>query len=626
MGTESKQKGRGIPKRIAVEEKVRLCAEFRSSGLRQSDFCRQKGIASSTLSGWLEKGSRINGKGKRGDSYNGRPGPYSPQKRREAVEAYLKSGMSLEEFGKVWGIVGRGTLWQWVKVYKEKGPKGLENAIYGSHEKKRGAPRSIPEPVREEIAKVKIGNPGFGFKKIKNFLWRFQGVKVSTGTVKKTLIEKNLPKATQVRRKPKRHKKVQRFERARPMQLWQSDITSFVLARHSSRVYLVAFMDDHSRYVVSWGLHLRQTGEIVIEAIQQGIQRFGKPEEVLTDQGRQYYSWRGKSDFGKLLIKEGIQHVVSRSHHPQTLGKCERFWETVGQEFWERVHPQELEETRERFSHFIAHYNHFRPHQGIDGMVPADRFFGLESEVRKALERTFKENELRLAVGETPRTPVFLVGQIGNHPLSLHGEGAKLIFQTPEGLTKTIEAGSFGHTIEPIKKEGELINDTRESTNNGEDTKSESPTEEGSKTSIEASIVSKDAVAPIHEGRPGQSSPNSNLVDTLLARPNDEGGSSKSFESSTASGVADFTAGGIGDGGGAIAPTESGSERRPSSIEKKDSGTGGDGVNPSAADTNHPGTSGSGTPSTQENSSPTATSEETQCNPNNKADTRGRSQ
>ena len=95
----------------------------------------------------------------RGDSYNGRPGPYSPEKRREAVEAYLKSGMSLDEFGKVWGINGRSTLWKWVRAYKEKGPKGLESNIYGSHAKKRGAPRSVSEPVREEIAKVKVGNP-----------------------------------------------------------------------------------------------------------------------------------------------------------------------------------------------------------------------------------------------------------------------------------------------------------------------------------------------------------------------------------------------------------------------------------------------------------------------------------
>ena len=101
-----------------------------------------------------------------------------------------------------------------------------------------------------------------------------------------------------------------------------------------------------------------------------------------------------KATSGNFLIKQGIQHVVSRAHHPETVGKCERFWETVKTEFWERVEPQELTEARERISQFIEHYNHFRPHQGLDGMTPADRFFGAEAEVRKALEDTISKNAL----------------------------------------------------------------------------------------------------------------------------------------------------------------------------------------------------------------------------------------
>src|SRR5204862_5208447 len=104
-------------------------------------------------------------------------------------------------------------------------------------------------------------------------------------------------------------------------------------------------------------------------------QKYGKPREVLTDQGRQYFAWRGKSAFQKLLVKQGIEHAVARSHHPQTLGKCERLWQSVAEELWDRVHPQELEEARARLKHYFAFYNFFRPHQGIDGGIPAERFF-----------------------------------------------------------------------------------------------------------------------------------------------------------------------------------------------------------------------------------------------------------
>jgi hypothetical protein len=205
------------------------------------------------------------------------------------------------------------------------------------------------------------------------------------------------------------------------------------LTRYSQRVYLTVFLDDYSRYIVSWGLYLHQKQDIVIETLLSGIERFGKPKEVLTDQGRQYFAWRGKSDFQKLLIREGIRHVVARTHHPQTVGKTERFWATVGEEFWERIQPQDLTEAKERFGHFVAHYNHFRPHQGIDGMTPADRFFGVENQLRSVMEKAMDQNELLLALGEKPRKPVFLVGQIGDQQVSLHGERGRLIFQTQDG-------------------------------------------------------------------------------------------------------------------------------------------------------------------------------------------------
>ena len=51
--------------------------------------------------------------------------------------------------------------------------------------------------------------------------------------------------------------KVRRFERARPNQLWQTDLFTFVLKRQNRRLHLVGFMDDHSRYIVGYGLHAR---------------------------------------------------------------------------------------------------------------------------------------------------------------------------------------------------------------------------------------------------------------------------------------------------------------------------------------------------------------------------------
>jgi hypothetical protein len=195
---------------------------------------------------------------------------------------------------------------------------------------------------------------------------------------------------------------------------------------------------------VSFTLALHQKQDLVTEALLSGISRFGKPKEVLTDQGRQYFAWRGKSGFQKLLDKQGIQHVVARSHHPQTVGKCERFWKTVQEEFWSRAKPQDLEEARERMTHFIAHYNHHRPHQGIGGLVPADRFFGAEDAVRDALEAQHAQNELLLALAQEPRRPVYLVGRIGERSVSLHGERGKLVINGPDGEVQALDPEHLG--------------------------------------------------------------------------------------------------------------------------------------------------------------------------------------
>ena len=364
---------------------------------------------------------------------------YTPEERRAALEAYEKSGLSVDAFARTFGV-SPVTFQAWRRAYREHGPKGLEHP-FGRGQRGR---KALPPAVREEIVSVKRRFPDFGFRKVRDFLARFQGLKVSSGGVRSTLAAAQIPPTEKPKRRGRRQPVVRRFERSRPRELWQSDITSYVLARESRRVYLTVFLDDFSRYVVSFGLELHQRQELVTEALLEGIARFGKPKEVLTDQGRQYFAWRGKSDFQKLLAREGIAHVVARAHHPQTVGKCERLWETIGQEFWDRVHPADLAEARERLSHFFAHYNHFRPHQGIDGLVPADRFFMAEESARKTIEAAMAENELRLALGERPRKPVFLFGQIGDRQVSLSGERGRLVVRTPDGAVETLQLDELG--------------------------------------------------------------------------------------------------------------------------------------------------------------------------------------
>jgi transposase-like protein len=272
----------------SLEQREQLLREFKRSGLPQSRFAALHGIPQATLSGWIVA-ERTQKQGPARRKAKEKPGPYSPDQRRQAVEAYLKSGISLDDFGRIWGIAGRTTLQKWVQLYRESGPRALEKG-YLTRDAKRRGPKGIAQGLRDEIVRTKLSHPEFGLRKIRDFLARFNGVNVSTGSVRKTLREAKLPNAPKPKRKPKRHPVVHRFERARPMQLWQSDITMLNLTRQGTRLYLTVFLDDYSRYIVGWGISLRQTSQFVMEALLEGVQRFGKPEEVLTDQGRQYFT------------------------------------------------------------------------------------------------------------------------------------------------------------------------------------------------------------------------------------------------------------------------------------------------------------------------------------------------
>src|SRR5262249_2365367 len=158
-----------------------------------------------------------------------------------------------------------------------------------------------------------------------------------------------------------------------PNQLWQTDLFTFVLKRQNRRAYLVAFLDDHSRFVTRYGLHARQSPALVLEVVPAPITSLGRPHEVLSDNSTHDGTWRGKSACARECDKRGIKQVVASPHRPQTLGKIERFWGSLWRECVEGARFADLGDARTRIGLFIDHYNFQRPHQGIDGSTPADR-------------------------------------------------------------------------------------------------------------------------------------------------------------------------------------------------------------------------------------------------------------
>jgi putative transposase len=220
---------------------------------------------------------------------------------------------------------------------------------------------------------------GFGPSQVRNQLRR-QGVTISTRSVQK-IMEANGYRGI---RKKAEGKEFERFEASRPLELVQVDILEFFI--HKLKVYLLLLLDDFSRFILGWRLFEETSVDKVIGVFREAIGRYGKMEEVLSDRGFVFYSWRGVNRFERFLEAEGIHHSHARAHHPQTLGKVEAANRQLQKELIGRKEFGGTSEAEAAIGQWVHSYNYRRTHQGLGGLlVPADRFHGRVQEVLKEI-------------------------------------------------------------------------------------------------------------------------------------------------------------------------------------------------------------------------------------------------
>ena len=341
---------------------------------------------------------------------------YTVAEKLRAVRLHREEGFSQELVCQELGV-SKSSLGLWLQQYR----LGGEAALHPAQSTERSP--KLPPPITDKIIELKQQNPTFGIKRISQLLRRWFFLPASPETVRQHLHAAELmPETT-----PSKKRNLTRprfFERATPNQMWQTDIFTFRLGGRYA--YLIAFMDDYSRFIVGADLFRSPTAAAVIEVYRVAVGEFQPPKEMLTDNGRQYTTWRGVSRFEAELKKDRVAHFKSRPQHPMTLGKVERFWSTIWQDFLVRAQFDSFDAARERIKLWIKYYNHKRPHQGIDGLCPADRFFEIQNELRKTIEAGIQENLLELALRGKPQAPFYMVGRMDGQSVVLRAEKGKL--------------------------------------------------------------------------------------------------------------------------------------------------------------------------------------------------------
>ena len=337
-----------------------------------------------------------------------------------------QQGLSLADVAKMYGA-SPYSIRRWAQAYERNGLTGLESAP-------TGRPRKLSQKVEaaEQLVKdVVKAEPEAGIGKIQGALYRQGFLQMARETVRSLLRRNGVgPQEVKLKRRNKPIR-VKSFERACPNDLWQTDIMTFML-KGQYRVYMIGFMDDNSRFLVGWGLYRFQKGENVMEVFRAAIEKRGMPKEVLSDNGRQYHSWRGTSKFTSMLTKLGIRHIRSRPYHPQTCGKIESFWRNLNQECLTKVPLAAFEEAQAKIGEYVEYYNFKRPHQGIGNLIPSDRYYGVAGQVKQIIagNTAAVQEAMPTAAGYTP--PTYLVGNIGGKELRLVAKDAEVTLTGPE--------------------------------------------------------------------------------------------------------------------------------------------------------------------------------------------------
>lgn len=162
----------------------------------------------------------------------------------------------------------------------------------------------------------------------------------------------------------------------KPNQVWSTDIT-YIRLKHGF-VYLVAIIDWHSRYVISFRLSITMEKDFCIEALEEALSK-GLPEIFNSDQGAQFTS----SEFTEKLTAKNVQISMDGK------GRCldnifvERLWRSVK---YEEVYLKNYATPREAFKglqDYFYFYNNHRPHQSLNYQTPADIYFQKVSEKKR---------------------------------------------------------------------------------------------------------------------------------------------------------------------------------------------------------------------------------------------------
>ena len=256
------------------------------------------------------------------------------------------------------------TMKRWVVWFDEEGVEGLIN-------KPRGRSKPVDDSVKKRIVELKVKRRSRSGRKVRDMIAEETGILLHRQSVWRVLKD-----AGENRRVKEDYKVYHDFERHHPNSLWQTDIMDAIVIEGVGLVYLVLFIDDHSRYIVGSRFVENREAVHVLRLLWITVEKHGMPSQTYSDQGKQFRSHlgRGYSHYEKVCNRLGIEVIHGTPRYPQGRGKIERLFGFVQDDFIPEHHFTSLDDMNEKFQEWMKWYNEKHEHSSLGGNPPASRY------------------------------------------------------------------------------------------------------------------------------------------------------------------------------------------------------------------------------------------------------------
>jgi transposase InsO family protein len=337
--------------------------------------------------------------------------------------------------------VDRRTVQRWLVRYATEGLGALADR---SSRPDRCPHQTAPE-VEARIVALRRSHPGWGPRTILSKLRRELPQPPSRSAIYRCLLRHRLIDPKPRRRRPQDYR---RWERSRPMELWQMDVMGGVMLEDGTEVKVITGIDDHSRFCVIATLVHRATARPVCDALVQALERHGVPEQILTDNAKVFTGrLAGKPAtvaFDRICLHNGIRHLLTAPYSPTTTGKIERLHKTMRKELFDGRRFASIEQAQAELNAWVIHYNHEREHQAIGDVPPIRRFELFERSPAEVLGPDVAEQEPTPTAHTVART-VDRAGRISilkhRYHVGRHLAGRAVSVESADGLIHVTHNG-----------------------------------------------------------------------------------------------------------------------------------------------------------------------------------------